>query len=87
MQNYAAKVIHDSVENKTQLDVLNIYREVNLISGMNHPSVLKFIGYLLTNFSQEPEPTIVTECCNQRPSFLYHIHGSYKIWKQYSYKF
>lgn len=60
---YAAKVANlvvdeDSVDSQ---DSRLLFREVNLISMLNHPAVLKFVGYYQTDFENEPKPTIVTE--------------------------
>lgn len=38
-----------------------LFREVNLMSLLNYPSILKFIGYCQTNFDNDPCPTIVSE--------------------------
>ncbi|KAK8890736.1 hypothetical protein M9Y10_035521 [Tritrichomonas musculus] len=60
---YAAKVIKLMVDEDTRDDddTLHIFREVNLISILNYPSILKFIGYSQTNFDGDPNPTIITE--------------------------
>lgn len=42
-----------------------LFREVNLMSLFNHPSILKFIGYYPNNFENDPLPTIITELSNK----------------------
>lgn len=60
---YAAKVSLFMVdeETKDETETLLIFREVNLISLLNHPSILKFIGYSQTDFENDPKPAIITE--------------------------
>lgn len=36
-------------------------REINIISKLNYPSILKFIGFNSRNFNGKPKPTIITE--------------------------
>lgn len=42
-------------------EMLNILREINISARIDHPNILKFIGYSLTNFANELKPVIVTE--------------------------
>lgn len=60
---YAAKVSKFMIneETKDSQEALLLFREVNYMSLLNHPSVLKFIGYYQTDFEGEPQPTIITE--------------------------
>ncbi|KAK8897651.1 hypothetical protein M9Y10_015614 [Tritrichomonas musculus] len=62
-QIYAAKFFTKIPENKTQSDMLYVSREVNFGAGMNHPSIIKFIGYSPKNFENEDKPIIITEYC------------------------
>lgn len=41
--------------------IQNLSREVEIISQLNHPSILKYIGYSPINFKSKPKPTIITE--------------------------
>lgn len=58
--SYSAKISKMTIiyidENRT-----NIYREAMIISRLNHPSILKFIGYSPKNFEGENKPVILTE--------------------------
>ena len=38
-----------------------IYREIKLLSSLNHPSILGFIGFSRTDFRSLPFPTLLTE--------------------------
>lgn len=42
-------------------EIENLVKEVAVLSTLDHPSLLKFIGYNLVNFKREPKPTIITE--------------------------
>ena len=55
---YAAKVSLKTIENST---ILDISREVNILSKIIHPFVVKFIGYSSVDFHGEPKPVILTE--------------------------
>ena len=41
--------------------IINISREINIISKLNHPSILKFIGFILYDFKNKSRPVIITE--------------------------
>ncbi|KAK8895455.1 hypothetical protein M9Y10_023919 [Tritrichomonas musculus] len=41
--------------------ILYLFREANLMVMLNHPSVLKFIGYSQYDFNNDLLPTIVSE--------------------------
>lgn len=60
---YAAKVANFNIDDETKDSekALLLFREVNLMSMLNHPAVLKFVGYFPTNFEGDPSPTIITE--------------------------
>lgn len=57
---YAAKISKKEFEEATPKEMLDLSREVNIISKMKHPSVLEFIGYSPVNFKNDPKPVIVT---------------------------
>lgn len=61
---YAAKICKKKLDRNTkeikELRV-NLSREVNIISGLDHPAVLKFYGYSKVDFEQESKPVIITE--------------------------
>ncbi|KAK8870875.1 hypothetical protein M9Y10_008773 [Tritrichomonas musculus] len=60
---YAAKVskseIYESV--KKDRETVNFIREVTILSKINHPSIMKFIGFSPINFKNVPKPVIITE--------------------------
>ena len=63
---YAAKIsIHLLEENDTEYK-LNLSREVNIISKLNHPCVLKFILYSPINFKKKKKPVIITEYASNK---------------------
>ena len=60
---YAAKITLQSLdEEENQKDVvLNIVREVNILCKLNHPSIIKFIGFSPTDFEGNCKPVLITE--------------------------
>lgn len=58
---YAAKVSIYAIDEITQELFQNISREVNIISNLNHPTILNFITYCPINFKSKPKPVIITE--------------------------
>lgn len=57
----AAKISKENVDDINDEVLFDLYREVNIMSKLNHPCILKFIGYSNVNFEQEEHPTIITE--------------------------
>ena len=55
---YAAKITKEPLDNSNKSLELNLEREVNLMSQLNHPSILKFIGYSPIDFNSNPKPSI-----------------------------
>ena len=60
-QIYAAKISIEKLEEESENSYIYISREVNIISKLNHPSILKFILYSPYNFKNKPKPVIITE--------------------------
>ena len=60
-QIYSAKIITIKLNKMSQHEIINLSREINNLSQIKHPSILKFIGYSLTDFSGKNRPVIVTE--------------------------
>lgn len=61
---YAAKIsLIDISEDQSdeQSLIIELKHEVNILAQLNHPSILKFIGYSPVNFKNEPKPVIITE--------------------------
>ena len=60
---YAAKISNQSIDQKdTPRSVIrNLVREVNILSKLNHPSILSFVCFSLKNFNDEPYPVIITD--------------------------
>ena len=59
----AAKILKFLVDEETRdsENTRSTFREVNLMSLLNHPSILKFIGYSPVNFENDPSPTIIID--------------------------
>ncbi|KAK8840242.1 hypothetical protein M9Y10_031187 [Tritrichomonas musculus] len=58
---FAAKVsLHEANEFNDDL-LMNIHREVNIMSELNYPPFLKFYGFNQNNFKNKPKPTIIIE--------------------------
>lgn len=60
-QIYAAKIPINKLETYSEQELLNMSREVSIMSKINHPSVLKFIGFNNKSFNKKPKPVIITE--------------------------
>lgn len=60
---YAAKICNFMVDEETKdsQETLLLFREVNLMSLLNHPAIIKFIGYSQNVFDGDPCPIILTE--------------------------
>lgn len=65
-EQFAAKILNAPIDSNSNDAIIFLSREVNYNSGMNHPSVLKFIGYSPCNFDGNPNPVIITEYCKNR---------------------
>ena len=59
---YAAKISKFMIDENTKdcQESKLLFREVNLMSSFNHPSILKFICYYQYNFENDPVPTLIT---------------------------
>lgn len=58
---YAAKISFEKINESSEDTILNLSREVNIIAKLNHPSIIKFIGFSPINFRKKPKPVILTE--------------------------
>lgn len=58
---YAAKISIQKLENPSAKEMRDISREVNIMSKLQHPSILKFIGYSPIDFKNNSKPVIITE--------------------------
>ena len=49
-------LVHDGAYDITNYEcAYSLFREINLMLFLNHPSVLKFVRYYLTNFEEDPQ--------------------------------
>lgn len=61
---YAAKISKEEIAEKKDDgsdDLLYLFREIKIMSALNHPSIIQYIGYNPKNFDGKPNPTIITE--------------------------
>ena len=58
---YVAKISKIPLTERNEELKLSLKREVNLLAQLNHPYVVKFIGYSPTDFHENEYPVIVTE--------------------------
>ena len=58
---YAAKVLINDIDSLSDDELSDFVRELNIISKLNHPSVLKFIGFSPIDFKKRSKPVLVTE--------------------------
>lgn len=57
----AAKIALNDLSAMTDVQISNFTNEVNLLSKLNSPLMVKFIGYSSCNFKSKPKPMIFTE--------------------------
>ena len=58
---FAAKILQNAIDDISCDQMLSISHEVNIMSKLNHPSILKFYGYSPVNFENQKNPIILTE--------------------------
>lgn len=58
---YSAKVDILNMNKLTKKDIVSISQEINILSKLNHPSIIKFFGYSPVDFKNGPKPVIITE--------------------------
>lgn len=60
---YAAKITLKCLDEEENIndDILNIVREVNILCKLNHPSIIKFIGFSPQDFEGNSKPVLITE--------------------------
>lgn len=58
---YSAKISLIQIDQLSRDKIIQLSREVNIISQVNHPSLLKFIGYSPIDFKNHLKPVIVAE--------------------------
>ena len=62
---YAVKIIKFILNEAASEDIVrNMIREVDIISRLNHPSIVQFIGFSQTDFNGSPRPVIITDLLN-----------------------
>lgn len=49
------------ITNLSKKEIIRLQREINILSKLDHPSFLRFIGYSPIDFNQQPNPIVVTE--------------------------
>ncbi|KAK8870912.1 hypothetical protein M9Y10_008825 [Tritrichomonas musculus] len=60
-ETYAAKISIYEMDQCSDDIIINLCREIDIIAQLNHPALLKFIGFSPTNFKNHPKPVIITE--------------------------
>ncbi|KAK8896745.1 hypothetical protein M9Y10_014662 [Tritrichomonas musculus] len=66
-QIFAAKILKEPINSISDDDLIFLSREVNLNSGMDHPSVSKHIGFSPIGFNQSPNPVIIMKYYKNGP--------------------
>lgn len=57
----AAKISLTELDETQKRLIMSLKREINILSRLNHRSVLRFIGYSPYDFQQKSHPVIITE--------------------------
>lgn len=58
---FAVKISIHSINEITNDAIKDLITEVNIISKLHHPCILKYIGYSPIDFKNKPKPVIITE--------------------------
>lgn len=68
---YAAKVSSKVITRRAKAtdEILHLFREVKIMSALNHPSIIQYVGYNPKDFDKKTKPTII---------FEYAINGTLK---------
>ncbi|KAK8889286.1 hypothetical protein M9Y10_034032 [Tritrichomonas musculus] len=79
---YAAKISIYEMDQCSEDTIMNLSREIDIISSIKYPSILQFIGFCPKNFKGKPKPVIITELAtngsledileNERKGFANH---------------
>lgn len=76
-KSYSAKLSDIDITQFKEEEMMNIAREYNQISKLNHSSILKFIGFSPYSFKNEPKPIVITELTsNKTLNDILHIERS-----------
>ena len=69
-KKYIAKNWKKSLDDFRRKKIIDLYREVYIISKINHPSILKYIGFSKYNFKSDNKPVIIFEHISYGPLTL-----------------
>ncbi|KAK8871873.1 hypothetical protein M9Y10_007618 [Tritrichomonas musculus] len=58
---FAAKILRFDVNQISRDEMIGLSNEVNIMSKLNHPSIIKFIGYSPVDFKNRQKPVIFLE--------------------------
>ncbi|KAK8892324.1 hypothetical protein M9Y10_029550 [Tritrichomonas musculus] len=58
---YSAIIQKHELKNFFKEEIINFYQKVDIISKLNHPAIIKFIGYSPFDFKGHPKPVILEE--------------------------
>lgn len=64
--SFAAKISKNSLQDIEEDELISHYREVSIISQLNHSCILKFIGYSSTYFNKDDNPVICNRIISKR---------------------
>ena len=71
--HYEAKISTIQLTKLSRSEIIHLSREVNILSKMIHPVLLKFIGYSPIDFNLHPFPVLINEM-PPRKSLEYHLN-------------
>ena len=63
---YIAKISYKKIFKFSQSEIIYFSQEVDRLSQITHPSILKFIGYSPVDFVNQPKPLIITEYASNK---------------------
>lgn len=60
-KDYLAKIRKFCFEKLSKEDILNLSREINIISKIKHPSFPNFVGFSPNNFKNKPKAVLIMD--------------------------
>lgn len=58
---FAAKIMNLKLDYLNEKDIIYFSREISILSSVNYPAIVNFVGYSKYNFKNEERPVILTE--------------------------
>lgn len=77
-QERIVKIPIVATKNFFRHEIINFHREIKITSRLNHPSIIKFIGYSPIDFNNKPRHAIITEYASSKSLNVIMHASAYK---------